>query len=216
MKTIRIVIFAKAPLPGLAKTRLSPALGAEGAAMLATRLLEHCLSEALAADIGPVELCVWPTTQHSIWQELTIPSTVLWSEQGEGDLGERLARASQRVTSRGEALLLIGTDCPQLNVAVLRRAALALQQHHACMVPVSDGGYALLGLNHHLPSLFSDMPWSTAAVAKLTKQRIHTEGWTFKALESLHDIDEPQDLQWLPTSWLMDRPLDVGLPSVVN
>lgn len=201
-KAIRIVVFAKAPLPGLAKTRLSPLLGAIGAADLAKRLLAHCITEALAADIGPVELCVSPTKQHSVWQDLPISSAIFWSEQGEGDLGERLAKATQRVTDKGEAVLLIGTDCPGLTAARLREAAAALNSHNACLLPVSDGGYALLGLQKHLPSLFEAMPWSRASVAELTQQRILAEGWTLKALESLHDIDEPQDLQWLPAGWL--------------
>ncbi len=201
MKSIRIVIFAKAPLPGFAKTRLSPALGSKGAALLARKLLEHCVAESLAADIGPVELCVTPHREHPIWHALSIPGSVEWTEQGEGDLGERLARATERVISRGEALLLIGTDCPELKAARLRDAAAMLNQYDACLHPVSDGGYSLLGLNHHLPSLFTDIPWSTADVAKLTRQRLEAAGWRLKELETLHDIDEPEDLQWLPEHW---------------
>ena len=201
-KKIRIVIFAKAPMPGQAKTRLSPTLGAEGAAMLARKLLKHCVTQALSADIGPVELCVTPSVKHPIWRELTIPDSVFWSEQGEGDLGERLARATQRVTAHGETVLLIGTDCPELTATKLRVAADSLNQYDACLHPVSDGGYALLGLSQHLPSLFTDMPWSTASVAELTRQRILAEDRTLKELELLHDIDESQDLQWLPRGWL--------------
>lgn len=189
-------------MPGLAKTRLNSVLGASGAADLAKKLLKHCIAQAIAADVGPVELCAAPSAQHPIWRELVIPDSVSWSEQGEGDLGERLARATQHVTSQGEAVLLIGTDCPDLTATKLRAAAAALNQHDACLHPVSDGGYALLGLCQHLPSLFSNMPWSTASVAELTRQRILAEDWTLKELELLHDIDEPQDLQWLPTGWL--------------
>ncbi|KFI23577.1 TIGR04282 family arsenosugar biosynthesis glycosyltransferase [Nitrosococcus oceani] len=200
-KAIRIVIFAKAPLPGLAKTRLIPALGAEGSAHLAVKLLEHAVKQAVLADTGPVELCVSPTRLHSIWKELTLPVSLEWSEQGEGDLGERLARATRRITNNGQAIILIGTDCPSLNAKKLREAAQALERHDACMVPVSDGGYALLGLSRHLPEVFSDMPWSSTAVARLTRQRMLAECWTFKQLAPLHDIDEPQDLQYLPENW---------------
>jgi rSAM/selenodomain-associated transferase 1 len=198
---VRIVIFAKAPLPGQVKTRLISALGPEGAANLAKKLLRHCVAEALMAAIGPVELCVAPTMHHPIWNELALPDAVHWSEQGEGDLGDRLARAAQRVTALDEAVLLIGTDCPALNAEVLHTAAQALQQYDACMVPAHDGGYALLGLNRHLPALFVDMPWSTATVAQQTRQRILAEGCTLHALQSLPDIDQPQDLQWLPAHW---------------
>jgi rSAM/selenodomain-associated transferase 1 len=198
MKAIRTVIFAKAPLPGLVKTRLIPALGEEGAATLAGKLLEHCISEALTADLGPVELCVAPTARHPIWQELGIPSAVSWSEQGDGDLGERLARAAQRVTARDEAVLLIGTDCPGLTAEKMRVAAQRLVNHRACMVPVSDGGYALLGLHQYHPTLFFDMPWSTAKVAYLTRMRLLEQGVFLQELSPLNDIDEPSDLQYLP------------------
>jgi rSAM/selenodomain-associated transferase 1 len=202
MTTVRIVIFAKAPLPGLAKTRLAPTLGADGAASLAGKLLQHCLEQALAADIGPIELCVTPTIQHPVWQEFPVPASIRWSEQGDGDLGQRLARATQRVTDSGEAILLIGTDCPDLSTQKLRAAARALSHHDACMIPVHDGGYALLGLNRHLPSLFADMPWSTAAVAQLTQERILEAGWSLEIMDSLHDIDEARDLHRLPAQWL--------------
>jgi len=83
--SVRIVLFAKAPLPGLAKTRLIPALGALGAAELARRMLKHAVTQALAAEVGPVELCVTPFHQESTWQSLGIPAAVTWSDQGEGD-----------------------------------------------------------------------------------------------------------------------------------
>tara|TARA_R110001592_G_scaffold363341_1_gene684454 strand:+ start:79927 stop:80568 length:642 start_codon:yes stop_codon:yes gene_type:complete len=199
---VRIVIFAKAPLPGMAKTRLIPALGLDSSAQLARRLLSHTVEQAIMANIGPVELCVSPTTLHPVWKELALPPALAWSEQGAGDLGERLARASQRVTASGESILLIGSDCPSLTAEKLRKAALALDHHDTCMVPVSDGGYALLGLNRHLATVFADMPWSTATVANITRQRILAERWTLKSFTPLHDIDEPQDLRHLPKSWL--------------
>ena len=70
MTTTRIVIFAKAPVAGLAKTRLIPALGAETAARLARRMLLHTLQEASAAAVGPVELCVTPHPSDPAWQGL--------------------------------------------------------------------------------------------------------------------------------------------------
>jgi len=100
MKLIRIVIFAKAAQPGFAKTRLIPALGEKGAADLAQRMLTHTLSEALAAKIGPVELCVTPSSTDAIWQTLVIPDEVQYSDQGEGDLGERLTRVGTIIPFR--------------------------------------------------------------------------------------------------------------------
>lgn len=202
MKPVRIVIFAKAPQPGFAKTRLIPTLGAQGAADLARRLLVHTLNKALAAKVGPVELCVTPSVTDAVWQTLSISDAVHWSHQGEGDLGERMARASQRVLETGDSVLLIGTDCPELSVACLQQAAGALQHSEATLFPTFDGGYALLGLNRFHPSLFAGIAWSTDTVAFDTLSRLGQLGWTVQSQPMLHDIDEPADLQWLPKLWL--------------
>lgn len=201
MRPTRTVIFAKAPQPGLAKTRLVPALGAAGAAALARRMLGHTLQQALAADTGPVELCVTPDACDPVWRTLAWPAAVHWSHQGAGDLGQRMARAAQRVLAGGEAVLLIGTDCPDLGPHALRQAAAALRHADAALLPTFDGGYALLGLNRFHPTLFDGLAWSTSTVAGETLGRLRHLGWTVQALPMLHDIDEAADLQWLPPAW---------------
>ena len=201
MKAVRIVIFAKAPLPGFAKTRLIPALGALGAAALAQRLLAHALQQALDAQVGAVELCVTPGAADAVWQTLSIPAGVLMTDQGEGDLGQRMARAAQRVLDGGEAVLLTGTDCPELKALQLQQAVRALQRADATLIPVVDGGSVLLGLNQFHASLFADMVWSTDSVARVTLARLAQLGWRVESGPLLHDIDEPADLQWVPKAW---------------
>lgn len=198
MKPIRVVIFAKAPLAGFAKTRLIPALGQQGAADLAKRLFEHALYQALKSHIGTVELCVTPSAADTVWQDMRLPNGVRLTDQGEGDLGERMARAAERVNTAGESILLIGTDCPQLDFAQLQRAALALQHAQATLVPAFDGGYVLLGLNRFDSSVFSGIAWSTDSVMNETIDRLNRLGWRVKTLPTLHDIDEPSDLKYLP------------------
>lgn len=193
----RIIIFAKAPLPGLAKTRLIPALGAKGAAELARQMLFNTLHEALSAGIGGVELCLTPVVNDPAWHDIQFPAGVEISDQGEGDLGARLARAAQRALTRGEHVLLIGTDCVEMSGGLLRAAAQALQEHDAAIYCTADGGYALLGLQRFSPSLFSDMPWSTDVVASITLARIGQLGWSVYVGQVLHDVDEPKDLTYL-------------------
>ncbi len=203
MKPVRIVIFAKAPLPGLAKTRLIPALGEQGAAMLAQKMLRHVVVEALTAQVGAVELCVTPSHEAPQWQPFLERSwCVDWQSQGEGSLGDRLARASQRSIEAGCSILLIGTDCPTLTAVGLREAAQQLQESHAVITPSTDGGYVLLGLQQYHPSIFHDIAWSTETVAFETLRRIDLLGWSVTRLPSLRDIDEPSDLPYLPAAWL--------------
>ncbi len=203
MPCLRVLVFAKAPQPGRAKTRLIPALGAQGAAALAHRMLKHTLAQALDAGIGPVELCMSPAPEDASWQEVEIPAAVQRSAQGEGDLGQRMARAVHRLTSvPGQAVLLLGTDCPSLTAARLLEAAQMLHKHDAVLQPVIDGGYVLIGLKAACPEIFTNMPWSTPAVAALTLERLCGLGMSVWQGRALHDIDESADLKHLPADWL--------------
>jgi len=201
LNTTRIVVFAKAPVAGFAKTRLIPVLGAETAARLARRMLLHTVQEALAAAVGPVELCVTPQPSDPAWHCLPPLEGVEWTEQAAGDLGARMADASRRATAPGQPVLLIGTDCPSLDAVRLRRAAALLNDDDAVLYPTCDGGYALLGLRRFDPRLFEQIPWSTSEVAQRTTERIRELGWSLAVGDMLHDIDEPADLRRLPDAW---------------
>lgn len=209
MSTTRIVVIAKAPQPGRVKTRLIPALGAEGAAALAARMLACTLVAAFeaagAADtadpaLGVVELCASPAPGDPAWQGVVVPAGLRWSAQGEGDLGARMAGAARRVLAGGERVLLIGTDCPALDAACLRTAAEALDEVDAVIVPSFDGGYVLLGLRRFDPSLFEGIAWSTSTVAAATRVRLDALAWSYQVLPALQDIDVPADLVHLPSA----------------
>ncbi len=190
----RTILFAKAPLPGQVKTRLIPALGPEGAAALAAALLERAAATAVAAGLGPVELCVAPAPQAAPWRRLSLPPGLAWSAQGPGDLGARMARAARRTLAAGEPVLLIGMDCPGLGVGPLRAAAATLRHHDAALVPSRDGGYVLLGLRRFEAGLFAAMPWSTPAVLAQTRRRLAAAGLRWHEQPPLVDIDTPGDL----------------------
>lgn len=197
----RTIIFAKAPMPGFAKTRLAPALGEKGAARLARLLLERTLEIARMADLGPVELRATPGPGHSAWRSVLLPAGIVMTDQGDGDLGARLSRAAQAAIARRETVLLIGADCVDLSAEALSQAAMALATHDAAIYPTSDGGYALLGLKRHHPSLFEGIAWSTDSVAFDTLCRIGRLGWRPWQGPVLHDIDQPADLDRLPPAW---------------
>lgn len=197
MTPVRILIMAKEPQPGRAKTRLIPALGEQGAAALADRLLNHALRQALTANIGPVELCVTPDSTARYWQDLGTAGQFELSAQVDGDLGARMAAAARQGLSRGTPVLIIGTDCPELTAARLCAMADSLRTQDCCLCPALDGGYALIGLRRFAANLFSNMPWSTEQVATITRQRIKTLGWACHESDLLSDVDEPEDLDRL-------------------
>jgi rSAM/selenodomain-associated transferase 1 len=199
-----LVIFAKAPVAGVAKTRLIPALGAQGAARLAEKLLNHAVGHALAADFDEVQLCVTPDATHAAFRRLAAQENgrLSFSSQGEGDLGERMDGALTKTLQRHDKVLVIGTDAPGLVPVILRSAASALDSHDVVIVPALDGGYALVGLRQPAPALFSDMAWSTSQVLAETRTRALALGLRYAELTPVPDVDEPGDLIHLPAGWL--------------
>lgn len=198
-----VIVFAKAPVAGLAKTRLIPALGADGAAQLAERLLHHTLQHVLALPATHRELCVTPTLLHPAFDHVrqTAAGQVQITLQGDGDLGERMHRALSRVLTVHERALLIGTDAPSLDTRRLEAACLALDRHEAVFVPALDGGYALVGLRRPAPALFDQMTWSTPRVMQDTRDRARAIGLSWTELDPVADLDEPADLVHLPEGW---------------
>ncbi|HLL18880.1 MAG TPA: TIGR04282 family arsenosugar biosynthesis glycosyltransferase [Rubrivivax sp.] len=197
-----LIIFAKAPVAGQVKTRLMPALGPEGAARLAAGLLEHTVANGMAAGFETVELCTAPDATHGAFVELADQYAGLQlTVQGDGDLGARMHRALARRLADCTRVLLIGTDAPALDAAMLRAAGQALVAHDAVWIPAHDGGYALVGLSSPQPALFSDMTWSTPDVMTHTRDRARAAGLRWVELPAVADIDEPADLAHLPVGW---------------
>lgn len=203
-----LIVFAKAPVAGQAKTRLIPALGADGAAALAARLLRHTLAQGAAAGFGALELCVTPDAgpeaTHPALRAAAQRHGAVLTQQGDGDLGARMQRALSRRLAAHAQVLLIGTDAPALDAAALRDAAAALATQDAVFVPALDGGYALVGLARQpvAPArLFEAMPWSTPRLMALTRARLAELGLRSAELAPRPDIDEPADLVHLPPHW---------------
>ena len=201
-ETIAIAVLAKAPLPGFAKTRLIPALGAEGAALLQARLVEHSVATACAARIGPVTLWGAPDERHPLFQAIGARRGVALARQGGGDLGERMLAA---VAAADKPVLVIGTDCPALTADHLRTAADILHSGaDAAIIPAEDGGYALIGLRAPAPALFSAMHWSVSSVMEETRRRLRDLGMTWQEPVTLWDLDLPEDIERLRQIGLHD------------
>ncbi|MDQ2078650.1 TIGR04282 family arsenosugar biosynthesis glycosyltransferase [Xanthobacteraceae bacterium Astr-EGSB] len=189
---VAIAILAKAPLPGLAKTRLAPALGTDGAAALQARFIERTVATARAAAIGPVTLWAAPDQNHPAFQTLSALLGVTLARQPAGDLGARMLAAIE--AAQGPALV-IGTDCPALTAEHLIAAAAVLRDGcDAVVIPVEDGGYALIGSRKPQPALFEGVPWSTANVMAETRRRLRAARLVWREPARLWDVDEPADL----------------------
>src|SRR5258707_11077078 len=135
----RVMVFARAPQPGEAKTRLIPALGKAGAAELHRRLVVHCLREAADARIGPVELWCTPDTSDPFFRECQRSLGVSLYAQGGGDLGARMQRAFESAFARSRHAILVGTDIPALSAQYFRDADQALAQGDDVVIGSAQG-----------------------------------------------------------------------------
>ncbi|HEX5477640.1 MAG TPA: TIGR04282 family arsenosugar biosynthesis glycosyltransferase [Burkholderiales bacterium] len=190
-----IIVFARAPQAGRAKTRLIPRLGPEGAARLQARLILQALRVAQLARCGSVELHGAPRAAHSFFAYCAARFKVELRNQKGRDLGERMHGAFTRALHRHRAVILIGSDCPELRPRDLRRAARLL--HGACdavIAPAQDGGYALIGLKRAPRALFSGIAWGEASVYGETRTRLDALGLRMRALRTVRDVDRPEDL----------------------
>jgi hypothetical protein len=192
IEPVAIAILAKAPIPGFAKTRLIPVLGADGAAALQARLIERAVATATGAAIGPVTLWGAPDERHAAFAAMRARFGVSLVAQPEGDLGARMLAAL--AAAKGPSLV-IGTDCPALAAEHLRSAVEVLRAGTDVVIfPAEDGGYALIGMREPEPALFSDMRWSTADVMNETRKRLRALHLTWQDPVTLWDVDLPEDL----------------------
>jgi len=194
-----LAVMAKAPVPGLAKTRLVPLLGEAGAARAQRGFILRTLATARVAAIGPVTLWCAPDDTHRLFRLLRGRQGVDTRIQANGDLGLRMRVAMQGHFERTphRPWIVVGTDCPVLTPSHLQAMADALQCHSAVVLPAEDGGYVALGLARSCPAVFEGVDWSTPQVLAQTRERLRNSGVDWTELEPLWDVDEPADwLRW--------------------
>ncbi|MDQ7006778.1 MAG: TIGR04282 family arsenosugar biosynthesis glycosyltransferase [Acidobacteriota bacterium] len=198
-----LAVFCRWPEPGKVKTRLIPALGAEGAAAFQRRCIERVVELCRGLRRPGLVTQLWITPDSAVAEvpgDLAGDFTV--HPQGEGDLGARMARAVVRARARGaRRVVVIGTDCPALDRAVIDAALDGLRRFDAVINEAEDGGYCLIGLARAIPSVFQDIAWGTEAVAAQTLERLEAAGAATLRLPPLGDVDRPEDLHEVRRRW---------------
>jgi hypothetical protein len=174
------------------KTRLTPALPPEMALELHCAMLGDTLGAVAQADAD---------RRHLYWDEpagetgLAIPDGFRETHQAGEDLGERLEQAFEEMLSgSADRAIVVGTDCPELDVRLLDQALGALDEAEVVLGPTHDGGYYLVGLSRRAPAIFRGIPWSTDQVLPQTLDRAREGGLTRTLLPQLPDLDTPEDL----------------------
>lgn len=197
-----VILFTRYPEAGRCKTRLIPALGKDGATRLHQEMTQRVISQVIRlAAIHPHLLEIHhdggTQTQMRSW----LGADHHYRKQVDGDIGCRMQAAILRHLGRGQRLLLIGSDCPDLSAAIMKEAFTALSTHDLVLGPAYDGGYYLIGFGAEISTLichklFQDIPWSTDAVYTTTKKRAEQHRLRCHTLVRLHDIDTPADLRY--------------------
>jgi len=189
-----LILFARQPLAGQVKTRLESALGIEGTLALYRRMLEKQITLVNQYTNANCQLWVDGDTGHNDFSEFK----GLAFQQCGDDLGQRMSHAIDHALKQHDRAILIGCDCPQYSHDYFERAFLALEQGADVVLgPAMDGGYVLVGLRRSHQEIFHGIQWGSAGVMKQTRERINALGLQYHELETLHDIDEPQDLYLL-------------------
>lgn len=202
----RLSVFTRVPVPGRAKTRLVPPLTVAEAASL-QRAMTGDLLERLDRTLGAAV----PTARRLSREvrcdkqpasgDLDIPSGWIVSQQGSGDLGERLAGAAEDARSDGVGrLVIIGGDAPLLPLALVEGAFSGLADRDVLLAPAEDGGYVLIALAlaqappGAVETLFTGIPWGTGAVCRSTAVAAGRAGLRFGESAGHWDVDRPEDL----------------------
>jgi rSAM/selenodomain-associated transferase 1 len=179
-----VAVIAKAPAPGLSKTRLRPPLSLVQAAELAGAALHDTLA-AVAATTAARKVLVLDGLPGP-W----LPPGVDVIEQRGGGLDERLANAFADLPG---PTLIIGMDTPQITPAILERALGQLRSAPAVLGPAADGGYWAIGLRRAEPSAVQGVPMSTAGTLAAQRMRLRALGLAVHDLETLRDVDTFSD-----------------------
>ena len=208
--TVAVAIVCKAPIAELSKTRLSPPLRPDECAALSGCFIRD-ISQTIdsLADAGDVTgyAVYTPRGSEDVLRPL-LPKRFRLSLQSEGDLGARMLESISDLLAAGHAgAILIGADMPTLPISILRNAVQAVRGND-CLVlsPARDGGYTLIGLSRPHTGLFSNMPWSTDKVYRLTLERAHELGLPVVNVPGWYDVDDAAALQMLTDELSGRRP----------
>ncbi len=186
-----IIIFLKYPELGRSKTRLAASVGNENALKIYITLLDHtrAITENLRADKFLFYDRV--SERKMPWREDVFQTAY----QREGNLGERMMDAFDQLFTKGyERILIIGSDCYELNQNIIENAFAALTKKQVVIGPAKDGGYYLLGFKRMIPELFTDVAWSTNEVLKTTLSVLKELEISYTETPILSDIDTVADL----------------------
>ena len=192
LSSTALVIFVRNPVLGQVKTRLAKDIGNERALAIYLQLLQHTLKITRSLSFRKFIYYADEVSDYDLW---SVPGYTKRMQSGT-NLGERMLNSFKELFEQGfTRIVIIGSDCLQLQTENLQEAVTLLESNTAVIGPASDGGYYLLGLTKLYPDLFVNKPWSTDQVLTKTIDDFNNQGISYALLEELSDIDDITDLE---------------------
>jgi len=185
-----LIVFQKKPELGKVKTRLAKDIGEEKATEIYIFLLTHTHQQ-----VQKVNADIFVYFQGGINENYVVLPRYYLAHQEEGNLGKKMEAAFTEVFNYGyKEVLIIGSDCYELDHEIIEEGFRALSKHDLVIGPAKDGGYYLLGMKKHNSFLFKNKPWSTSSIFKLTSEEANLHGLSIFTLPTLCDVDTLEDL----------------------
>jgi rSAM/selenodomain-associated transferase 1 len=187
-----LVVFTKNPVLGKVKTRLASSIGNEEALHVHKALVKETLQKIKLHNVDKVVYFSEQIDADTIFSEHGFRQEV----QTEGDLGERMQHAFSKEFENGyTSIVIIGTDCPEMDDASISLAFKLLEDKDVVLGPAHDGGYYLLGLSMMYNELFDAIAWSTSTVFQSTVNRANQLSLSMGLTAKKQDIDTLDDLK---------------------
>ncbi len=191
-----LLVFAKAPIAGEVNTRLIPDLGVDIATDLQVELIHSRLKSFMQSGLCDLQLWCSPACDDVFFEDCKKQYDISLHQQTGCDLGERMSHAIKMSLEKYKHVVLIGTDAPSLNNALIEEAITALRRGaNTIIVPAEDGGYVLIGMSQHYKEIFLSVPWGTDRVLKKTRGNIIALGLKVNELSECWDIDRVEDYE---------------------
>lgn len=196
--TAVLLVVAKAPVAGFAKTRLAPAVGARHAARLAAAaLLDTVACVRAVPEVVPVCALTGDLAAAERSAELVsaLADYVVLPQRGD-NFADRLANAHADVAARfpGSPVLQVGMDTPQLRPSLLTGALTQLTEVDAVLGPAADGGWWALGLRRPEDAhVLRTVPMSCADTGERTLFALRDLGLRVAHLPVMSDVDTVAD-----------------------
>ncbi|HEY5372002.1 MAG TPA: TIGR04282 family arsenosugar biosynthesis glycosyltransferase [Hanamia sp.] len=185
-----LIVFVKNIMEGHVKTRLAATLGNNAAMDIYKQLLRNVHYKIQPLDVDKI-VFYSDFIEEDIWENNLFQKKI---QQG-NDLGERMKNSFKSSFTDGyKNAIIIGTDCPGININILENAFLKLNDSDIVIGPATDGGYYLLGTKKEYPFLFQNIEWSTNKVLQQTIDLCDKNQLSYFLLTELSDIDEEKDL----------------------